>query len=73
MPGCRPISSIAEFETLDESDLLLGYIAGFDGVSPDEGWSRSFLHGWRNGSLDSGRREADNADALLAAKFRSLA
>lgn len=73
MPDSRPVASVAEFRTLDESDLLLGYAAGFVGLEPQQEWSRGFLHGWRNGMMDSGRQEPNVADFQLAEEFRTLA
>ncbi len=73
MSRYKPVSRLADFETLDESDVLLGYMDGFDdGTKPKAGHSRSYLHGWRNGMVAAGRMEPDAAYEALAAEFRSL-
>lgn len=72
MSANKPVASVAEFEALDESDLLLGYSAGFDGIEFQQDWARGFIHGWRNGMLDSGRRQPDQADFQLSQDFNRL-
>jgi hypothetical protein len=66
-----PVARISDRRTLDESEVLLGYMAGFDGSPcPGSSCSRSFLHGWRNGMVDGGHAEPDAAQRALAAEYR---
>ena len=73
MPEFPPVSTIEDFRTLDEAEVLLGYMDGFDGgPSPGSDRSRSYCHGWRNGMVDSGRCSPDDAQHALAAAFGLL-
>ncbi len=73
MPEFPPVRTIAEFRTLDEADVLLGYMDGFDGgAPPGSDRSRSYWHGWRNGMADGGRCGPDDAQRALAAAFGLL-
>ncbi len=69
MSEFKTVDSIAEFRTLDEADILLGYIDGFDGLPCPGNGSRAFVHGWRNGMADAGHAETDHAQIRLAAEF----
>jgi hypothetical protein len=65
------VTSAADLRTLDESEILLGYMEGFEGSpQPCSGTSRSFYHGWRNGMVDAGFADADDAQVELAAELR---
>lgn len=48
--------------------MVAGYRAGFAGEPEPVAsvYSRSFLHGWKNGAVDAGLRPKDGAQALLA-------
>ena len=73
VPEFPPVSTIEDFRTLDEADVLLGYMDGFDGAAaPGSDRSRSYWHGWRNGMVDSGRCSPDDAQHALAALFGLL-
>ena len=73
MPEFAPVASVADFAVLDEADMLLGYMDGFEGLSvPGSGHSRGYAHGWRNGMIDAGRLRPGIADDLLADAFRHL-
>ncbi len=73
MPEFPPVSTIADFLTLDEAEVLIGYMDGFDGgAAPGSNRSRSYCHGWRNGMADSGRCSPDDAQNSLAASFGQL-
>lgn len=74
MSEFSPVATVAEFHTLNESEVLLGYLEGFEG-SPQPGStaSRSFHHGWRNGMVDAGYAEVDNAQLQLRAELRGEA
>jgi hypothetical protein len=72
MSEFSPVATVGEFQTLDESDVLLGYLEGFEGSPlPCSSASRSFCHGWRNGMVDGGFAEVDEAQMKLAAAFRN--
>lgn len=65
-----PITTLTELAELDEAEILEGYRDGYDG-DPEPGDNRSFSywHGWRNGAVDGGHREKDDAQAILAYEF----
>ena len=74
MSEFKSVATIADFRTLDESEVLLGYLEGFDGgPRPGSDCSRSFCHGWRNGMADAGHAEADSAQLALAGAFHEMA
>ena len=65
-----PVSTVIDFYTLDECEVLLGYLEGFEGVrQPGSTASRSFHHGWRNGLVDAGLVEADEAQIQLKSEL----
>jgi hypothetical protein len=67
MSEFQPVTTKAELELLDESDMVAGYMAGFAGEpEPGSDKSRSYWHGWRNGMVDSGREQIDAAQQMLA-------
>ncbi len=73
MSEFKTVASIADFRTLDEAEVLLGYLEGFDGLPcPGNGRSRSFVHGWRNGMADAGYAETDHAQMVLAEEFSRM-
>ncbi len=73
MPEFAPVTSVAAFAALDEADVLLGYMDGFEGLNaPGSGHSRGYAHGWRNGMIDAGRMQSGAADRVLAEAFRQL-
>lgn len=62
-----PVTTLADLDALDDSEVLEGYRDGFAGdMEPGNNRSRSYWHGWRNGALDGGHREKDAAQAELA-------
>lgn len=62
-----PIRTVAELDALDSTEIMEGYFDGFDGeLEPGDNRSLSYWHGWRNGAVDGGHREKDDAQALLA-------
>ncbi len=66
----RPVRTLADFRTLDDGEVLEGYLDGFQGEpAPDCTCSRSYWHGWRNGMVDSGRCLPDQAYLMLARAF----
>lgn len=63
----KPVTTVAELETLDDRDILSGYLAGLNGRDePGIEFNRSYWHGWRNGMRDKGRIPGDAAMAQLA-------
>lgn len=62
-----PITAPTDLTELDPTDLLEGYHDGLAGEGePGDNRSLSYWHGWRNGAVDGGHREKDEAQALLA-------
>ena len=73
MPEFTPVTSVAVFAALDEADVLLGYMDGFEGLTaPGSGHSRGYAHGWRNGMIDAGLIQSGAADRVLAEALRQL-
>ncbi|MGC5798861.1 hypothetical protein [Sphingomonas sp. NFX23] len=63
-----PVTTIAELDTLDSDEMLEGYRDGRAGeLEPGGNRSRSYWHGWRNGTVDGGHQSKDDAQAALAA------
>lgn len=67
----------ADLSRLDSDEMVAGYRAGADGDDePGSAFSRSYWHGWRNGAVDSGRRQIDPAQMQLVrevvGKYRGL-
>lgn len=66
----RTVSTIADFATLDDGEVLEGYLDGFHGgVAPNSTHSRSYRHGWLNGMVDSQRHTPDWAQEALDSEF----
>ena len=66
----KPISTIEAFRTLDDGEILIGYMDGCSGVPlASRGSSRSYLHGWRNGMIESARLLPDQAYLDLQRAF----
>ena len=66
----KPVSTIDTFRTLDDGEVLIGYMDGFSGIAPaSDGSSRSYLHGWRNGMIESARLLPDQAYLDLQRAF----
>jgi hypothetical protein len=65
-----PIRRAVQLESLDDTELREGYLDGFNG-EPEPGNNRSFSywHGWRNGAVDKGHREIDEAQRELARDY----
>lgn len=62
-----PVSNKTDLDLLDGDDMLAGYMAGRTGAAePGSAFSRSYWHGWRNGAVDFGHREIDQAQQQLA-------
>ncbi|MBS9721222.1 hypothetical protein JYU29_11040 [Tianweitania sp. BSSL-BM11] len=69
----KPVETLEDFYTLDDGEVLCGYLDGLSGIEcPLSGVTRSYWHGWRNGLVDSGLLEADGAQVKLDAAFEGL-
>ena len=69
-PYGAAVQDLGEAAALDDDDLLEGYRDGRAGEPEPRGnRSRSYWHGWRNGAVDGGHREKDEAQAALARSF----
>lgn len=74
MTEFHPVNTVAEFKTLDDGEVLEGYLDGFHAAgTPDSTRSRSYWHGWRNGMIESHRMPPDTAYIRLAAAFAAVA
>lgn len=69
----QPVETLVDFHSLDEGDVLCGYMDGLQGLPCElRQVSRSYWHGWRNGVVDGGFVEMDEAQSKLEAAFQSL-
>lgn len=70
----QPVTTIADLDQLDSDEMYEGYRDGRAGEpEPGGNRSRAYWHGWRNGAVDGGHREKDEAQAVLAAAvFRQM-
>lgn len=67
MSAFIPVTTVADLATLDEAEMLEGYLDGFKGEpEPGGNRSRSYWHGWRNGAVDGHHRKSDLAQQMLA-------
>ena len=70
MAEYAPVETVADFKSLDDGEILEGYLDGFSGAAaPGSGHSRAYWHGWRNGMIESDRQPADFAYITLAHNF----
>lgn len=68
----EPVRTTAEFKKLDDGEILEGYLDGFGGVPVATGLrSRSYMHGWRNGMIESDRWPPDDAYIELRNAFET--
>ena len=73
MANYSSVSTISDFRSLDEAEVLEGYLDGFSGLQPTHvPFSRSYMHGWRNGRIESGRVEADQPYISLKLAFEVI-
>ena len=62
-----PITRKILLDELDNREMIRGYMDGFKNrPEPGPDASYSYWHGWRNGMVDGGFREKDDAQAQLA-------
>jgi len=74
MAEFRSVQTVSDFKTLDDGDILEGYLDGFHATgTPDSRRSRGYWHGWRNGVIESGQLPPDAAYNRLASAFEALA
>lgn len=67
MTEFEPVRTLEDLATLDEAETMAGYHDGREGLpEPGNNRSRAYWHGWRNGAVDGGFREKDEAQAELA-------
>lgn len=70
MSEFSPVETVKDLDSLDDDEILEGYRAGLRGApEPGSSKSRSYWHGWRNGSSDGGHREHDDSQSKLAAEL----
>ena len=68
-----PVETVEDFRRLDDGEVLEGYFDGFHGrPAPGSGHSRSYWHGWRNGSIEAGFALPDHAYRALQEAFLQL-
>ncbi|WP_458094262.1 hypothetical protein [Roseomonas sp. WA12] len=67
------VRTVAEYRLLDEAEVMIGYMDGMAGLMGETDMTRSYWHGWRNGVVDAGFIEPDEAQLLIEAEFASLA
>lgn len=74
MAEFSPVETVEDFYTLDDGDILEGYLDGFSGgLAPDSTRSRGYWHGWQNGMIESNRVPKTAAYDTLARAFQELA
>lgn len=65
-----PVSNISELETLDEKEIVEGYLDGLKNEpKPSGNRSKSYFHGWRNGMIDIGKIPHDKFSDNLVNQF----
>lgn len=63
----KPVTTLEDLESLDQAEVTKGYLDGCDNApEPGGNRSRAYRHGWRNGMVDGGHAEKDDAQAELA-------
>lgn len=63
----RPVETAADLATLDEAEILAGYMEYLRGdPEPEPNRGRAYWHGWRNAAADCGQIEIDAAMRKLA-------
>lgn len=66
MKAAIRIVRAAALAGIDDNDCVAGYQTGYKGEPAPAGASFSFMHGHRNGMIDSRRIEPDQEAAALA-------
>jgi len=67
------VATLVDMDRLDMDEVMAGYQAGLHGAPEPiaSTCSRSRWHGWRNGAVDGGHREPDDAQANLAREYHA--
>lgn len=66
MANFEPVRTKADLETLDQADILEGYMSAERGdPEPGPNRGRSYWHGWRNRMIDMGVLPVDEASMQL--------
>ena len=61
------VRTVDDLDSLDQDEIIEGYNDGRKNEpEPGHNRSRSYWHGWRNGMVDGGHREIDDAQRELA-------
>lgn len=67
MAEFKPVETLDDLSTLDTAEVVEGYLDGLKAAAePGNNRSRSYWHGWRNGVVDGGFRQIDEAQRRLA-------
>lgn len=71
MSEFKTISTLTELENLDKDEMMRGYWHGMDGGDePGNSTGLAFHHGWRNGRVDGGFADLDEAQMRLLDELR---
>lgn len=66
-----PVRTAFDLDQIDDADVIEGYRDGRRGEPEPKGnRSRSYWHGWKNGMVDSGRRQSDEHQRALVKNTR---
>lgn len=68
-PNRIPVFTLDDLDSLDKDEIIEGYCDGFINELCGDNRSRSFWHGWRNGMMDAGFMEMDEASRSLAHEY----
>ena len=70
MSAFEPVRTLADLQTLDERDIIDGYMsAQRGGPEPGPNRGRAYWHGWRNRMIDIGALKGDEACWNLAHEY----
>ena len=70
MSNFEPVSTYADLQTLNEDEILDGYLsAERSDPEPGQNRGRAYWHGWRNRMIDLGALPHDDATANLAREY----
>lgn len=72
MSEFNPVRTKADLETLDDDEIVAGYMSGLKlEPAPGSDKSRSFWHGWRNGISDRTGKSDEAQWALVREMYPS--
>lgn len=70
MSNFEPVCTYADLQTLDENEIVDGYLSAERGdPEPGENRGRAYWHGWRNRMIDLGVLPHDEAAWRLAREY----